>query len=159
MGNLAKCTWFHGWDAQHTACAKATRCPPGDAQILGIDPAVTCIILQAKAMARGIALAVEVTTTEGGELRRVVGAAVIGNALEWYDFVIYSFLATTIASIFFPDSDEVAALPRILRRVGRNDSRHEQRVMRDDVVGYQREDQTRRTPEYPSVNRRSGESI
>ena len=43
-------------------------------------------------------------------MRRVVGAAVIGNALEWYDFVIYSFLATTIASIFFPDSDEVAAL-------------------------------------------------
>ena len=55
-------------------------------------------------------MAVEGTTTEGGELRRVIGAAVIGNALEWYDFVIYSFLATTIASIFFPDSDEVAAL-------------------------------------------------
>jgi hypothetical protein len=95
---------------QHTACAKATRCRPDDAQILGIDPAVTCIILQAEAMARGIALAVEGTTTEGGELRRVVAAAVLGNALEWYDFVIYSFLASTIASIFFPDSDEVAAL-------------------------------------------------
>jgi hypothetical protein len=52
MGNLAKCAWFHGWDAQHTAYAKATRCRPNDAQILGIDPAVTCIILQGEAMAR-----------------------------------------------------------------------------------------------------------
>src|SRR5947207_6979744 len=68
-------------------------------------------------MARGIALAVEMTKTEGGELRRVIGAAVIGNALEWYDFVIYSFLATTIASIFFPDSDESRSPPRDVRHI------------------------------------------
>jgi MFS transporter, MHS family, proline/betaine transporter len=29
-------------------------------------------------------------------------AAVIGNALEWYDFGVYSYLAVTLASLFFP---------------------------------------------------------
>jgi len=28
--------------------------------------------------------------------RRALGAAVIGNVLEWYDFAVYAFLATVI---------------------------------------------------------------
>lgn len=31
-----------------------------------------------------------------------ITAIVIGNALEWYDFVIYSFLTVIIAKVFFP---------------------------------------------------------
>jgi MHS family proline/betaine transporter-like MFS transporter len=34
--------------------------------------------------------------------RRVVVAATIGNTLEWYDFLVYGFLAVTIAKLFFP---------------------------------------------------------
>ncbi len=42
--------------------------------------------------------------------RQAVGAAVIGNILEWYDFAIYGYLATIIAKAFFPSADEVGAL-------------------------------------------------
>ena len=35
-------------------------------------------------------------------LRRVIVAAVIGNTLEWFDFVVYGFLAVTLAQVFFP---------------------------------------------------------
>lgn len=45
-----------------------------------------------------------------GTLRRVVSGASIGNAVEWYDFAIYGFLATSIAANFFPSGDDTAAL-------------------------------------------------
>ncbi|WDD95634.1 MFS transporter [Burkholderia sp. FERM BP-3421] len=42
--------------------------------------------------------------------RRAVVAAVIGNALEWYDFTVFSFMAVVIAALFFPTHDEYASL-------------------------------------------------
>lgn len=33
---------------------------------------------------------------------RLIAACTIGNALEFYDFVIYSFFAATIGALFFP---------------------------------------------------------
>jgi len=42
--------------------------------------------------------------------RRVVLAATIGNTLEWYDFLVYSFLSVTIAKLFFPARSEQASL-------------------------------------------------
>src|SRR5690606_20002913 len=36
--------------------------------------------------------------------------ASIGNAVEWFDFAIYGFLATYIAANFFPAGDDTAAL-------------------------------------------------
>jgi len=42
--------------------------------------------------------------------RQAIGAAVIGNILEWYDFSIYAFVATIIAKKFFPAGDDIAAL-------------------------------------------------
>jgi MHS family proline/betaine transporter-like MFS transporter len=42
--------------------------------------------------------------------RRAVMAAAIGNAVEWYDFVIYAFLSQTIAKLFFPAGDETVSL-------------------------------------------------
>ena len=42
--------------------------------------------------------------------RRVVLAATIGNSLEWYDFLIYGFLAVTIAKLFFPTENELTSL-------------------------------------------------
>ncbi|MDB6049511.1 MAG: transporter [Pseudomonas sp.] len=43
-------------------------------------------------------------------LRRVICAAAIGNFVEWFDFAVYGFLATTIAQQFFPSGDSSAAL-------------------------------------------------
>jgi MFS transporter, MHS family, proline/betaine transporter len=42
-------------------------------------------------------------------LRQIV-AAVIGNALEWYDFVVYGFLTVIISRLFFPADSEYASL-------------------------------------------------
>jgi len=42
--------------------------------------------------------------------RRHLRAAIMGNVLEWYDFIIYAFLAKTIAAKFFPGEDETAGL-------------------------------------------------
>src|SRR3984893_14223734 len=39
-----------------------------------------------------------------------VAAASIGNALEWFDFVVYGFFAVTIAKLFFPAADETVSL-------------------------------------------------
>lgn len=42
--------------------------------------------------------------------RRAIAAGVVGNALEWYDFGVYGFLATAIAKQFFPTSDAYVGL-------------------------------------------------
>ena len=41
---------------------------------------------------------------------RAVIAASIGNALEWFDFVVYGFFAGTIAKLFFPTGDDTESL-------------------------------------------------
>jgi MHS family proline/betaine transporter-like MFS transporter len=43
-------------------------------------------------------------------LRKAITGASIGNAVEWYDFAIYGFLATFISVKFFPPGNETAAL-------------------------------------------------
>jgi MHS family proline/betaine transporter-like MFS transporter len=43
-------------------------------------------------------------------VRKAITGASIGNAVEWFDFAIYGFLATFIAANFFPAGDETAAL-------------------------------------------------
>lgn len=42
--------------------------------------------------------------------RRAVAAAAIGNAIEWYDYTIYGFLAATIAVLFFPADDPAISM-------------------------------------------------
>ena len=39
-----------------------------------------------------------------------VAAAVVGNALEWYDFIIFGFLTVVIARLFFPSDSQYASL-------------------------------------------------
>lgn len=41
---------------------------------------------------------------------RQILAAVIGNALEWYDFVVFGYLTTIISRLFFPTRGEYTAL-------------------------------------------------
>src|SRR5713101_1431304 len=45
-----------------------------------------------------------------GRRWRAVAAASIGNAFEWFDFIIYGFFAVTIARLFFPAGNETASL-------------------------------------------------
>ena len=42
--------------------------------------------------------------------RRVVVSAAIGQFVEWYDFVVYAYTATVVATLFFPAEDRVASL-------------------------------------------------
>src|SRR5215469_1634618 len=39
-----------------------------------------------------------------------VTAAVIGNALEWYDFLVFGFFTVIIARLFFPSASQYASL-------------------------------------------------
>lgn len=41
-----------------------------------------------------------VSLTDSG-IRRSVAAAAIGNAMEWFDFGVYGYLATTVGDVFF----------------------------------------------------------
>lgn len=41
---------------------------------------------------------------------RVIVAASIGNALEWFDFLIYAYFAVNIAKLFFPTGDGTVSL-------------------------------------------------
>lgn len=50
------------------------------------------------------------TGAQPGAVSKAVRGASIGNAVEWFDFAIYGFLATYIAEKFFPPGDETAAL-------------------------------------------------
>jgi MFS family permease len=50
------------------------------------------------------------TPARGALNRRAVAAAVAGNALEFYDFVIYAYFAVYIGRTFFPVSGEFGSL-------------------------------------------------
>jgi MFS transporter, MHS family, proline/betaine transporter len=43
-------------------------------------------------------------------LGRMIVAAMIGNVLEWFDFVVYGFFAVTIAEVFFPAGDPTVSM-------------------------------------------------
>lgn len=43
-------------------------------------------------------------------MRRVVGASFIGNLVEWFDYAVYGYLATTLATVFFPETSPTAGL-------------------------------------------------
>ena len=41
---------------------------------------------------------------------RVIAAASIGNALEWFDLLVYGYFTLTISRLFFPSSDQTVSL-------------------------------------------------
>jgi MHS family proline/betaine transporter-like MFS transporter len=60
-------------------------------------------------------------------VRRAVAGAAMGNAVEWFDYAIYSYLITSVGLNFFPDSSPAArtlltfsgiAIPFALRPLG-----------------------------------------
>ncbi|TDG03334.1 MFS transporter [Paraburkholderia guartelaensis] len=50
------------------------------------------------------------TNTSAARRRHAVVSATIGNALEWFDIIVFGFLAITISKLFFPAKDELTSL-------------------------------------------------
>lgn len=46
----------------------------------------------------------------GGTRRRLITATAVGNFMEWFDFAVYGFFATTIGRVFFPSDDPTTSL-------------------------------------------------
>jgi MHS family proline/betaine transporter-like MFS transporter len=60
-----------------------------------------------------------VATEDGGhgrksQVRAALAVASVGTLVEFFDYASYSYLATTIAAVFFPSSDKTAALLQAL---------------------------------------------
>jgi MFS transporter, MHS family, proline/betaine transporter len=55
-------------------------------------------------------LAVALEPIGGRSSLRIVTAASIGNALEWFDLLIYGYFAVTISRLFFPSDDQTVSL-------------------------------------------------
>lgn len=49
---------------------------------------------------------------------RAIAVAVVRNAMEWYDFVVFGFFATVLSQLFFPQNDERAGLLLTLAKFG-----------------------------------------
>jgi len=47
--------------------------------------------------------------TRSGAIK-ILGAAAIGNALEWFDILVYGYFAVTISRLFFPTANPTTAL-------------------------------------------------
>lgn len=50
------------------------------------------------------------TTVDSADVNKAVTAAAMGNALEWFDFSIYSYMAATVGKVFFPSHSSTASL-------------------------------------------------
>jgi MFS transporter, MHS family, proline/betaine transporter len=44
----------------------------------------------------------EITVTDPSAMSRAITGTAIGNVMEWYDFGVYGYIATTIAQVFYP---------------------------------------------------------
>ena len=47
----------------------------------------------------------DVTIIDDGKLRKAITAASLGNAMEWFDFGVYGFVAYALGKVFFPGAD------------------------------------------------------
>lgn len=46
----------------------------------------------------------DVTIIDDNKLRKAITAASLGNAMEWFDFGVYGFVAFALGKVFFPDA-------------------------------------------------------
>ncbi|MFB7635998.1 glycine betaine/L-proline transporter ProP [Streptomyces sp. NPDC056149] len=52
----------------------------------------------------------EVTVVDPAMVKRAVSAAALGNAMEWFDFGVYSYLAVTLGHVFFASGNSTTQL-------------------------------------------------
>jgi MHS family proline/betaine transporter-like MFS transporter len=55
-------------------------------------------------------MAADTPTTTTTQRKRVIFAGAIGSVVEYYDFGVYGYTATTLAVLFFPSSSPTASL-------------------------------------------------
>jgi MHS family proline/betaine transporter-like MFS transporter len=69
----------------------------------------------------------DITIVDDAKMRKAITAAALGNAMEWFDFGVYGFVAYVLGKVFFPDVDPgvqmIAALatfsvPFLIRPLG-----------------------------------------
>lgn len=46
----------------------------------------------------------DITIIDDAKLKKAITAAALGNAMEWFDFGVYGFVAYALGQIFFPDA-------------------------------------------------------
>ncbi|MFD7920553.1 glycine betaine/L-proline transporter ProP [Streptomyces sp. NPDC059740] len=55
-------------------------------------------------------MADDVTVVDPALVKRAVSAAALGNAMEWFDFGVYSYIAVTLGKVFFPSGSPTVQL-------------------------------------------------
>lgn len=50
------------------------------------------------------------TPASSTAIRRVIAASFVGNVIEWFDYAAYGYLATVLATVFFPPASSTAGL-------------------------------------------------
>ena len=69
----------------------------------------------------------DITIVDDAKMRKAITAAALGNAMEWFDFGVYGFVAYVLGKVFFPSADPsvqmIAALatfsvPFLIRPLG-----------------------------------------
>ncbi|MFJ4279437.1 glycine betaine/L-proline transporter ProP [Streptomyces massasporeus] len=68
------------------------------------------VVAPASLMKTRKAKAPDPTVTDPALVRRAVKAAALGNAMEWFDFGVYSYIAVTLGKVFFPSGNPTAQL-------------------------------------------------
>ena len=48
----------------------------------------------------------DITVVDSAVLKRAVSAAALGNAMEWFDFGVYSYIVSTLSQVFFQELPE-----------------------------------------------------
>ncbi|VFS46522.1 Proline porter II [Budvicia aquatica] len=44
----------------------------------------------------------DITIIDDAKLKKAITAAALGNAMEWFDFGVYGFVAYALGQVFFP---------------------------------------------------------
>ena len=44
----------------------------------------------------------DITIIDDSKLKKAITAAALGNAMEWFDFGVYGFVAYALGQVFFP---------------------------------------------------------
>ncbi len=47
----------------------------------------------------------DITIIDDAKLKKAITAAALGNAMEWFDFGVYGFVAVALGQVFFPGAD------------------------------------------------------
>jgi MFS family permease len=80
-----------------------------EAATVGVKTMTTDLLVGSQ-LPNDAAAANDAVTADDRMRRRVVLASVLGNGLEWFDFVSYGYFASIIAKVFFPGGGDLALM-------------------------------------------------